>query len=346
MSAEKRKQKRITSIEVAKYLGVSVSTVSRAFNDRSDISKETQKRVLKAARELNYTPNETARNLVTQTNKTIAAIIPDIQNPYYSEIIKNIDKVLRFNNYSLILSITNESDKEVDYYLGEMIKKRISGILLLNTVVKNKPLLEKVKRNTALVSVSASNEGTDEIVNEDKEGTYKIVKHLIEQGHKRIAFVGYKTEENETLKNRLKGYREALEDFDLIFEESLVIDCESANSRGYSAVEKIMQIPNRPTAIHCMNDYLAMGVYLAVSDRGMKIPDDISLSAFGGLEVTKLIRPRLTTVRTPIAQLGQTAAKLLLQRIESDNKQENELVVLPSIIFIGDSTAAPRSVSN
>ncbi len=328
-------------VDVANYLGVSVSTVSRALNDNYDISKEMKEKVLEAVNQLNYTPNETAKNLVTQKSNTVAAIIPDILNPFYSELIKSIETVLSKNHFTLILCITNESDIQVDYYLNEMLKKRVSGILLLSTVVKNKALLEKIKENTIVVGVSTSYDDIDQVVSKSKDETYAMIRHLIELGHRRIAFLGYKLYEDNNLSNRLLGYKNALEDAGIAYDQSLVIDGQPIENPGYEGAMQILKMKDRPTAIHCMNEYLAMGAYVAIGEAGLAIPNDISFTAYDGLEITKLIRPRLTTIKIPVAAMGEAAAELILQRILFGKKKERQLLLFDSKIIIGASTAPP-----
>ena len=344
MSAVTRTRKGTTMVDIAKHMGVSVSTVSRALNDSHDINQDTRKKVLEAANELNYTPNEMARSLVKQTNNTIAAIIPDILNPYYSELIKSIETVLSQNNFTLLLCITNESDVQVDYYLNEMLKKRVSGILLLSTFVKNKALLEKIKKNTIVVGVSTSHEGIDQISSSNKEGTYSIIKHLLELGHKRIAFIGYKLYENSILSSRLVGYKKAIEEAGLPFDESLVIDGKPVGYPGYEDAKILLEMKNKPTAIHCMNEYLAMGAYMTICDEGLRIPEDISLTAHDGLKISKLIRPKLTTVKIPVSAMGEAAAEFMLHRITYGKKEERQLLLFDSKVIFGDSTAPPKNM--
>lgn len=333
--------KKVTLVEIAKRLGVSTSTISRALNDSVEISAEMKQKVLEAAHEMNYTPNDLARSLVTHKSHTMAAIIPDVMNPYYSELICGIERIVRQNDFALLLCITNENDLLVDYYLNELLKKRVSGILLLSTFVKNSALFEKVKANTAVVGISTCHDDIDQISINEGQGTYSVIRHLLSLGHRRIAFLGYRLFDNRVLSYRLDGYKKALTEAGIPIDEALIMDADPIGNPGKVGMEKLLAQGNLPTAVHCMNEYIALGAYASICDAKLQIPRDISLSAHDGLEISRAIQPSLTTVKTPITAMGEAAVELILQRIKSTEKKEKQLVLFDSQVYFGQSTSAP-----
>ncbi len=328
-----------TYIDIAKELGVSISTVSRALNGKSGISDKTREKVLKTAEKLNYVPNQTAINLVTKSSNTIAAIIPDIMNFYYSEIIQKLEAVFKENNMSFILCITNESDEMVDYYLRDLLKKRVAGIVLLSLYVNNTKLLKQVQENTALVGISTGHENIDRVECTEHRGVYDVICHLIELGHKRIAFVGYKLFDNRVIAIRLQAYKKALEDAGISFDEELIIETNALHMPQTQSIEKLFKINNPPTAIHCMNEYTAMGVYSSLTSLGFSVPKDVSLSAQDGLTLTSIVHPDLTTIVTPIDKMATSAATLLLDRIKNGKDDAFHTVLFNNHLKIGGSTA-------
>ncbi len=327
-----------TYIDIARELNVAVSTVSRAMNNKSGVSEKTRALVFETAKRLNYVPNETAINLVKKTSNTIAAVIPDIMNPYYAEIVQRLEATFRENNFSFILCITNESDKMMEYYLKDLLKKRVTGIILLSSYIKSKELLQQVRDNTVLVGISTSHDDIDQVECREQKGVYNAIKHLIEEGHRRIAFVGYKLRENKVLNMRLSGYVEALTENGIEIDEELIVESDALHMPDINDIKKLFDLKEPPTAIHCMNEYVVMGVYSTLTQQGYSIPEDISLSAQDGLHITSVVYPHLTTIVTPIDSMAKAAANLLMDRITNGREEDNQTILLNNKLKIGKST--------
>lgn len=343
MDVRQSGHKNITLSDIAESLNVSVSTVSRALNGNKEVSANTSRKVMDAVRRLNYVPNEIARGLVTQTSKTLAALIPDILNPYYAELLKVIETEVSKNGFTLLLCITDESDDQIEYYIKEMMKRRVGGILLLSTVVKNAALFEQLKSSMVVVDIGTDTEGVDRICHNNKRATYEMIRYLIGQGHRDIGFIGYKFDEMVSLSKRLEGYKKALDEAGIAFRSEYVSNADSINNPGYYSAQKLLSLPKPPTAIHCMNEYVAMGAFIAISDMGLKIPDDISLTAYDDLAISQLMRPRLTTVHIPIPAIGEAAVEMLLQGMLSGPKKDKRTLTFDSELMIRDSVAPPKS---
>lgn len=329
----------ITYADIAKKLGISVSTVSRAMNNSREVSEKTRAAVMEEVARLNYTPNETARNLALKTNNTVAAIVPDIMNPYYSEIIKGLEAIFVQNDIALLLCITNESDVMMDYYLNELLKKRVNGIILLSCCIRNTATLRKIEDHTILVGISTSHENIDQVECREREGTYAAIRHLIDLGHRRIGFIGYSLTNNRILIQRLQGYQDAMREAGIPADPAWIVDGMMTNNPGYTEMEQLLALDEPPTAVHCMNEYIAFGAYIKMKEAGLRIPEDISLSAQDGLKISRLIYPKLTTIASPIDAMAKAASELVLQRMKFGKSSEPQTILFNTRFEAGKTTA-------
>lgn len=333
---EKQRHTVHTISDVARLAGVSITTVSRVLNHNENVSKVTKKKVMKIIQELDYIPNELARGLATSSSNSIGILIPDILNTYYTELIKSIENKVSAKGFSLLLCITNSDPKKEEYYMKEMLKKRVCGLIFLSTSV-SKETLEKVYVNgMKLVAVDADIEKVDRLCVENQEGTYQVVKHLLDLGHRKIAFLGYQFELS-SLQNRVEGYKRALKEYGVPINEDYILEGNKIENVGYDLTKKVLQLFEPPTAIHCMNEYIATGVYLALDDMGKKIPEDISVTAFDGLLSSKILRPKLTTAQMPIKEMGEMTADLIINSIEQESQGSKKTITFPTKLYLGTS---------
>ncbi|MEG1984631.1 MAG: LacI family DNA-binding transcriptional regulator [Oscillospiraceae bacterium] len=315
MSNENDVKKPLTITDVAKLADVSITTVSRVLNDSSNVSKKTRRKVLQVIKAVNYSPNEMARGLATNNSNTIGLLIPQIMNSYYSELIRSIEKSVSARGFSLLLCITNSEKEKEEYYIDDMIRRRVCGIIILSTKIDDEVMIRRMKNSTEIVSVDADIQDVDRINVDSEQGTYQVVKYLLENGHKKIGFVGYQFFLS-SLRKRVDGYCKALNDYGVPINQDYIIEGEHVFNPGYSMALQLLKLKDPPTAIHCINEYCASGVYMALMERGLKIPEDISVTAFDGLETSKLLVPGLTTAVMPIASMGAAAADMLIQNIK------------------------------
>lgn len=324
--------------DIAKMAGVSITTVSRVLNDSDKVSKKTRKKVLQVIQSVDYVPNEMARGLVTKSNKTIGMLIPDIFNGYYAELTTYIEPLLSEKGYSLQLCITNSEMDKISYYINDMVRRRAAGVIILSQKIESRELIRKMRNSMAVVSVEGDIEGVDCVGVENKKGIYMAVENLIENGHRKIGFIGYEFEHSR-LKKRVEGYQQALADHGLQMREEYIIDEGRRKDKnpGYSGMLKLLALPDPPTAVQCMNEYCAQGVYMALIERGIHIPDEMSVSAFDGQENTKLLVPSLTTAVIPMQDLAREAVGLVLHNIEHGNPQVLRSVTLPLTLRTGNS---------
>ena len=333
---ENKKNRHLTIMDIAKLADVSMTTVSRVINGSDNVSVKTRAKVLDVIRSVDYIPNEIARGLATNSNNVIGLLIPDIMNGYYSELIRSIESTISAQSFSLLLCITNAKKEKEEYYINDMIRRRTSGLIILSTKIDSKALLKRMLSTIEVISVDADIPGVDRIYTESENGTYEVVKHLLNNGHRKIGFIGYQFYLS-SLKRRLDGYCRALEEFGVPVRQEYIIEGSPTGNPGYLMTQQLLSLSDPPTAIHCINEYCATSVYRALMEKGMKIPDDISVTAFDGLESSKLLLPKLTTAIMPIADMGTAAAELLIQNILEKKIGAQKSYLFPVEIEIGDS---------
>lgn len=331
----------LTIGDIALKADVSKTTVSRVINNSNLVNKQTKRKVLKVIEELNFTPNAMARSLVKKTSKTIGFMIPDVLNPFYMELIQSIEEVISKYGFSMYLCVTNQDPEKEEYYINEMLERRTNGLLAMCTSISATEVLRKALQNIEMVSIQADIEGIDKVDTTGEQGTFEIIEHLIKLGHTKIAFIGYRFD-IKTLNNRLMGYKKALEKYNIPLRDEYILEGSVLGNSGYYMAKKLLDLNDRPTAVHCFNEYLVMGAYLAIKEQGLKIPQDISLTGFDNLFVSRLMSPQLTTVSQPISAMGQIAGELLIKNILEGSKPVKQSIVLPTNLVIRGSTAPPK----
>lgn len=312
--------------DIAKYVGVAHSTVSRALNGDPRITAATREKVLAAAKRLGYRPNLSARALVKRRVLSIGLMIPEVTEPFYGRIVEGADQVTYTEGFNLILYLTH-ADPHREMAAFDQIKKgRVDGVILMIRQAKASAAFDILRAGVPVVLLlqQIPDAPIDHVRIDNILGARKAVEHLLNLGHKRIGFI---TGPQDALdaEERLIGYRQALEQTQLPFESALVFSGDFTPSSGERAVEQIMQFEPamRPTAIFAANDQMAMGAIKALGERGIRIPQDMAVIGFDDIEPASYFRPALTTVRQPIEEAARTAASMLVERInQSDSDRE------------------------
>lgn len=327
--------------KLAEALQLSTSTVSRAFRDNSDISKETKERILAMAKELNYQPNHYASNLREQKSKTIAVIVPELGNNYFSLAIQGIERVASAKGYHILIYSTNDQfEKEVSF-IKHLHNGRADGIIMSVSGEANNHnyLNELSKRRLPLVFFDRVYEDivTPRVTTNDYESSFLATKHLIQQGCKRIAYLAV----NKTLsigKTRMQGYIDALKKYKIRFEDDLIIDCTNNYKENIERLkDAFTQL--KPDGVFTSVERLAFATYYACYDIKLSIPDDLKVIGFSSLEIAPLLNPSLSTVTQPAAELGKTAAELLFKMLENpDQINPASHVILNSKLIQREST--------
>ncbi|HEX8061080.1 MAG TPA: LacI family DNA-binding transcriptional regulator [Cyclobacteriaceae bacterium] len=319
----------VTIKDIARELGISPSTVSRALKDHPDISAETKKAVNELADKLNYQPNIVALSLRQKKTNTIGVIIPEIVNTFFSTVISGIEDVAYEAGYNVILAQSNESYQREVTDMKALFNSRVDGMLLsLSRETTNFDHIESIiSKGVPIVLYDRfySNPNMSKVIVDDYVGAKEAVLHLIEQGCKRIAHL--EGAPNLIIsKDRLRGYQDALSDSNLEIRENYTIVCPNNSfEEGQRAAQKLLALPHPPDAIFASNDPMAMGAILAIKEKGLSIPDDVAVVGFSNYFFAQITDPSLTSVDQPGFEMGQEAARLLIRQIEAKDKDQDDL---------------------
>lgn len=337
------KQKKVTIKDVAKLAGVTPAVVSRISNNDAtlNIREETRTKVLRAINELNYKPNAIARSLRKRSMRTIGMLITDIINPFYSQIIKGVQSAANEENYCIILCDTNDEPTAEKKYIELLNSHFVDGIILGSSYIEDDVVdtIERLGIKYVMVNRGSSNSNAPYVKADDEGGMIKAMNHLIELGHKKIAYLSGPLYA-ETAVNRLAGYRKALHEANITYNPSYVIEGLFDEQSGYKACQELLKNKDLPTAICCCNDLMAIGAMGAIKEAGLSIPDDISLVGCNNIWITSILSTPLTTVNHPLFEMGRQAFKVLMGIISNGNSIGYR-VTLPAELVIRESTAVP-----
>ena len=326
------KNSQVTIKDIARELGISPSTVSRALKDHPDISPETKKAVTKLAEELNYQPNSIALSLRHSKTNTIGVVIPEVVHFFFSTIISGIEDIAYDAGYSVIVAQSNESYEREVIDTKALFNNRVDGILIsMSRETTDYAHFENLhSRGIPMVFFDRVCDPIQcsKVVIDDVDAAYQAVSHLIEQGYKKVAHLGG-PKNLKISQDRLEGYKRALEDNGLKLDNSWVVhEVGSDDERESKAITmEILSSDNRPDAIFASNDMAALGALLAAREKGIKVPEDLGIVGFSNWRFTSLTEPSISTVDQPGFQMGQEAAKLLIKEIESEDEDLIEPVL-------------------
>lgn len=311
----------VTIKYLAKRLGISPSTVSRSLRDHPGISRATKEKVAALAAQCNYQPNLVAQSLQTRKTNTIGVIVPEIRHDFFSSAISGIEQVAHEAGFTIMVSQTREIYEREVMNTRTMVSHRVAGLIL--SLSRETILFDHLKMVIKQgIPVVLFDRVTDEIlastvVVDDFEGARTAVEHLIRRGYRRIAHLAGPPYVSIS-RNRLAGYRCALEEKSLPFDPKLVVPGGFQEKDGRAGMATLMSLPEPPDAIFAVNDPVAIGVFTWMKEAGLKIPENMALVGFSNNPITALIAPPLTTVEQPALDLGRTAARLLLEQMKRD----------------------------
>ncbi|MBC8129201.1 MAG: LacI family DNA-binding transcriptional regulator [Rhizobiaceae bacterium] len=334
-----------SSSDVARLAGVSQTTTSIVLNGQSKkmrISDETRERVLAAASSLGYMPNHAARSLRRRSTKTITFVLPTLENPYFSEIVGAAQEEARQHGYSVtIVAMRSELG---DFRTSSLLQgAAYDGIVVAgHDNCAATELLQLADRGVAVVVLQEpSPSASIGSVRVDLEtGGYLATRHLVELGHRRIAHVTQPLRKDEFGGGRVDGYRRALAEADIPFDEALVVTTANSMEGGAEALNALVDLDPRPTAAFMYNDRLAVGGLHALRKRGLVVPDDFAVVGFDGVAIGRFTAPTLTTIDSPRDELGRLAIKVLLGILDGDQEAQEHL--LPVKLVVRASCGAER----
>ncbi len=333
--------KEITIYDLARALNISASTVSRALNNHPHVRKDTRKKILAAARKMEYQRNKFATNLRQRRTNTLGVIVPRLNSYFQSRVITGIEKVASQSGYHLIISQSQESLKNEIANISTMFNSRIDGLLV--SIAGNTRNLKHFdilfKKNIPVVFFDRTIEcpGCINIVINNYKAGYEATNHLIEQGCRRIVHVGGNLYRN-VYADRLRGYQQALTDHGIDYIKNLIFPGELNEQTGIEAVEKILSMNTLPDGIFTANDVTAATIICRLKQAGIKIPDEIAVVGFNNDLVSRVIDPDLTTIHNPGLEMGEIAASTLINKLNNSQTANLSTIVLQYDLIIRQSS--------
>jgi LacI family transcriptional regulator len=335
----------VTIKDVARHSGVSSMTVSRVINGSERVSPETRQRVEQAIGELGYVPSRLARGLIRQKTGTLAMIVPDVANPFFTLIVRGAEDVARRAGYRMILCDTRADlaiEREV---IEEMIAHRVEGIAIAPVSDHSRSHVLRLERfgvQFVLIDRTIPGVECDVVVGDSADGARRLVEHLISLGHRRIGFIT-ESDEVSTARDRHEGYAAALEAAGLQPDPSLIVRSTVDPQGGFEGMRRLLDLEDPPTAVFTVNNLVALGAIERVRANGLEVPDDIALVCFDDIEYASRLYPFLTVMAQPAETLGTLGTQLLLERIEGRAPEQPRVVVLPAQFVVRQSCGAGRA---
>ncbi|MCC6458726.1 MAG: LacI family DNA-binding transcriptional regulator [Caldilineaceae bacterium] len=324
-----------TMRDVAALVGVSIKTVSNVVNQRPYVSADVRAKVLEAIATLDYRPNRTAQALRTRRARSLAAIVPDIQNSFFTSVIRGIEDSAHRAGYMLFLCDVEDDLEREEKYIDILSADTVAGVVLctsdetrlerqIDALAASKIPLVLLERVRGCLEV-------DTILAENAQGSYEAVQHLLETGHQRIAIIAG-PDEYAPGRERLEGYKSALHDHGLSLEEALVRRTDFTVNAAQEATTQLLQLSAPPSALLVCSGLMALGTVQVIRERGLRMPEDLALIIFDDPEWSKVIDPPITTIAQPAYAMGQAAAELLLQRIQQPDIPPQHIRLSPTFM--------------
>ncbi len=335
----------VTLQDVARAAGVSSATVSRVLNDSGKVSPTTRQRVEAAIRRLGFRPSRVARRLRIRSGRSniLGLMIPDIQNPFFSDVARGVEDYAFAHEYAVILCSSDEQAIKQNFYLHTMRSEAVDGIILPpipgeESVVEHLALQEGLP--VVCLDRRLSTPHLDTVVVDNRQGAYEAVSRLIALGHRRIGIItglpGLSTS-NE----RLEGYLKALTENDIPVEDKLIREGNSKYDGGLLQAAALLEMPRPPTALFPCNNMMTLGALEAIHRAGVRVPEALSIIGFDDIPWAPSLNPPLTTVRQPGYELGRCAAEMLLQRIAEPKRSPTQIMLQPELIVRKSCGPAP-----
>ncbi|MBE0698456.1 MAG: LacI family DNA-binding transcriptional regulator [Anaerolineaceae bacterium] len=329
----------LTIRDLAEKLNLSITTVSRALDGYSDVAEETRKRVVETAHEMGYKPSYAARQLRRKRTDSVGYILPtsspSFSDPFYINFLSGLcDEVATQNLDLMVTSCPPNSEQENDQYRRWVQSRRVDGFVLNRTRIDDWRIdyLTQNKIPFVALGTGESDASFPFICINDTQGLEDLVTHLVENGHRRIAFIG--ASPNLVIQvDRFKGYQQGLEKANIPFDPDLIEPGDLTEEGGYRAARKLLKGPRPPTAILGINDLTALGILLAAKERGLSIGTELAVAGYDGIKETEYTNPPLTTLFQPTYEIAREMAKMLVKVIEGERLEQSSITIKPNLII-------------
>lgn len=317
----------ITIYDVAREAGVSMATVSRVVNGNPNVKPATRKKVLEVIDRLDYRPNAVARGLASKKTTTVGVIIPDITNMFFSSLARGIDDVAAMYKYNIILANSDENNKKEVQVVNNLLAKQVDGLIYMGHTISDS-IRSEFSRSKTPVVLAGSIDPDEQVgsVNIDYVAAVAAAtKQLLESGNERVAFVSGPLTETINGQYRLKGYKQALDEAGVAYDESLVFETEHSYQAGLAVFKRIQK--SKATAAIVADDEVAIGVLNAAKDAGLEIPTDFEVIASNNTKLTEMSRPRMTSIDQPLYDIGAVAMRLLTKMMNKEEIDEKTIML-------------------
>jgi DNA-binding LacI/PurR family transcriptional regulator len=344
ISRRTKPAKPATIKDVARMVGVSISTVSRAMRDFPEVNQETRQAVLRAAEELDYQPNQVALSLVTKHTHSIGVIVPNLDY-FFATAVRGIDELAIEAGYTVLTCQSNESYGREITNTQRLMNSRVDGLIVsLSSATSNidhfRRLLQREVPIVFFDRVNSDLEAT-KVVLDNYDGAVQAVTHLLEQGCQRIAYLAGPAALSIS-NQRKEGYLGTLQKHGQPIVEKLIVHCEFDREHAYRATLQLLDSSPRPDAIFTVSDRIAVGALLALRERGVRVPDEVALVGFNDEPVASLLTPALSSVAQPAFEMGKLAAQLFVEQLNSDLLRPFQQVILKPFLVVRESSLRKR----
>jgi LacI family transcriptional regulator len=323
--------------DVAKHTGLSIATISKYLNG-GNVLENNKILIEKAIVKLDFKVNEMARGLKTNRSKTIGILIPNLENIFCTSIISNIENILLQDGYSTIICDYKENPKFETEKLSFLLNKMVDGIVMMPLTSNENLLREAIEKEIPIVLIDRLIKGVhcDAVLVDNLNASYGAVEQLIMRGHKRIGII-VGPEDIYTAQERLKGYIRVHEDYNMAVDHQLIKYGDYHLQSGYDLITEMIEMNPRPTAVFVTNYEMTLGAIIALNEKNIKLPDELSFIGFDNLELARIVKPTLSVVVQPMQQIGEIAAQVLVKRLKGDQSGFPAMFRLKADILIKDS---------
>ena len=329
---------RVKIVDVAKEANVSVATVSRVVNNIPLVNEETRERVLEAIKKTGYKPNAIARSLKIQRTNTIGIMIPDISNPFYTEMVRGAEDVCDIYNYNLILSNTDFDLEREKKSLNILIEKQCDGIVYVGKHLSDEMRQELLDAPAEIVlgCIPDENGKISGVLIDNEVAAYTLAKKCIEYGHQKIVILCDELKDGYINQQRLKGILRAHKEMNVDFDDEKVYTGRANVSGGYNLMKAVLESGTDFSCVLCYNDQMALGAIRAAEGFRKKVPEQISVCGFNDFWVAQWMKPKITTIAQPMYDIGAVAARMLIKMCEKEESETKTLNV-PFELIIRES---------
>lgn len=324
----------VTLKDIGKEVGVSVVTVSRALNDKPDISYETKQKIREVAERLGYSPNALARSLKTKKTGSIGVLIADIADSFFASIVKGIENTAREMGYNIILCDISEKYEWEKLAVQMMLEKRVDGLLITPCQTEYGDILELKRKKVPFVLLGRHFDVVESgyVITDDIKGAFSATDYLIKKGHKKILFINGPNYISSA-KERLVGYKRALQEHAILFDKFLVREGALKMEDGYRIMKETLSAGIKFTAVFAYCDFVVLGIMQALEEGKLKIPEDIAIVGYDDVVFARFLQVPLTTVHIPKYELGKEAMRLLKKKIDEEILEPQAVILETKLVI-------------